>query len=340
MSATLFQLVKKYESVSIVGMCKNAGKTTALNSIVDGYEGQKKILALTSIGRDGEDVDLVTGTKKPGIYVHAGTLVATASSLLKSCDITREVLDTTGISTPMGEVVILRALSDGNVQLAGPSIVDQLVGLSGRFRQLGADRIVIDGAINRRTLSTRRLTEATVLCSGASCDREMDKVIQSTAHTCRLLMLPQLENEIERGKIEMLDPGKTALLGKEIVYLEPGTGIADGLRKHMNNKTEIVYLDGALSNGIVKPLLMSGAENKGLTFVVQDASRILLSEHNFAMMEMRGWRIRVMEDINLVAVTVNPFSAYGYHFDKDRFKKEMEKQIDVPVIDVEGDAHD
>ena len=35
-------------------------------------------LGLTSIGRDGESTDVVTGTEKPGIFVREGTLIATA----------------------------------------------------------------------------------------------------------------------------------------------------------------------------------------------------------------------------------------------------------------------
>lgn len=103
---------------------------------------------MTSIGRDGESSDLVTGTKKPGIYVHKGTLIATTAGLLKWCDITKEILATTNMSTPMGDVVVLRALSDGNIQLAGPSMNDQLIEISKIFNRFGAGRVLIDGAIS------------------------------------------------------------------------------------------------------------------------------------------------------------------------------------------------
>ena len=121
MKPTIRELIAPYASVSIIGMCKNAGKTTVLNRIIREMADSGCTLGLTSIGRDGESKDLVTGTQKPGIYVREGTLVATASELiLRHCDVTREMLAATGISTPMGDVVILRARSDGNIQLAGP----------------------------------------------------------------------------------------------------------------------------------------------------------------------------------------------------------------------------
>lgn len=45
-------------------------------------------LGLTSIGRDGESTDVVTGTEKPGIFVREGTLIATARDMAAAgrCD--------------------------------------------------------------------------------------------------------------------------------------------------------------------------------------------------------------------------------------------------------------
>ena len=62
MKPTLSQLIAPYSSVSIIGMCKNAGKTTVLNRIIREVNGNGQTIALTSIGRDGENKDLVTGT--------------------------------------------------------------------------------------------------------------------------------------------------------------------------------------------------------------------------------------------------------------------------------------
>lgn len=87
----LLPLIEPYRSLSIIGMCKNAGKTTVLNRILSEMQETGKTLGLTSIGRDGESVDVVTQTHKPGIYVREGTLIATAVEMLKYCDISREL---------------------------------------------------------------------------------------------------------------------------------------------------------------------------------------------------------------------------------------------------------
>ncbi|MFR6085879.1 MAG: hypothetical protein ACLUIX_00750 [Oscillospiraceae bacterium] len=72
MSAELLQLLNGVQTMSIVGMCKNAGKTTMLNWMLH-HDRLQGTLGLTSIGRDGESTDVVTGTEKPGIFVREGT---------------------------------------------------------------------------------------------------------------------------------------------------------------------------------------------------------------------------------------------------------------------------
>ena len=148
----LIRRLNETKTMSIVGMCKNAGKTTMLNWLLTAGH-LRGTLGLTSIGRDGESTDVVTGTEKPGIFVREGTLIATAKDMLRLGDVTKEILMTTGIPTPLGEVVIMRARSAGYVQLAGPSITTQLRSVSESFFALGAEK----SAPTRRTAATIRI---------------------------------------------------------------------------------------------------------------------------------------------------------------------------------------
>ena len=192
MSAELLQLLNGVQTMSIVGMCKNAGKTTMLNWMLH-HDRLQGTLGLTSIGRDGESTDVVTGTEKPGIFVREGTLIATAKDMLRLGDTTLEIMETTGIPTPLGEVVIFRARSDGNVQLAGPSITTQLKEVSRLFFEMGADKSIIDGALGRKSLGARAVAEGVILCTGASYHMSIDKVVADTAHVYRLMNLPKAE---------------------------------------------------------------------------------------------------------------------------------------------------
>lgn len=337
--ASLKDLVKPYNSISIIGMCKNAGKTTVLNRLLRELSQEGQTLALSSIGRDGEDKDLVTGTRKPGIFIREGTLAATASELLlRHCDVTREILDTTGVPTPMGEVVIFRGKSDGFVQLAGPSITAQLAALREDFFRLGADKVIFDGALSRKSLCSRQVTEATVLCTGASYSRSMETVLQDTAYQVRLLTLPETKEQTLKA-LSGSPLRDTLFLEEGGLWTVPGgVSLEDALRSRQDKGVKAVFFGGALSDFSLKPLLMSNAPIKGLTFVVRDSSKLLLKQDSYEKLTRRGIALEVLDSVNLAAVTVNPFSAYGVHFPKEEFAQRMQALVQLPVIDVMEDS--
>ena len=335
---TLGSLIDEYKSLSMIGMCKNAGKTTAFNQLIKELNDKDEVFAVTSIGRDGESSDLVTGTKKPGIYVHKGTLIATTAGLLKWCDITKEILATTNMSTPMGDVVVLRALSDGNIQLAGPSMNDQLIEISKIFNRFGAGRVLIDGAISRKTLASKAVTEATVLCTGASYHKDIQVTVAHTAYFCRLLSLPAMENERVRAAIkEKGNEGKVLLIHEngDAVSCRTMKTMEEALYKKEYKDFKYIYVSGALSDGAIRPTLISSVPLKDKVFIVDDSSKILLTAPVYEKIGIKWASIAVLDTIHLAAVTINPFSAYGYDFDKDEFYERMSAAVDVPVINVE-----
>ncbi len=332
MEKNLLSCIAPYSSVSIIGMCKNAGKTTALNQIIREATRHGEILGLTSIGRDGEDKDLVTGTRKPGIFVAEGTLIATASQLaLRHCDVTKEILDTTGIFTPMGQVVLLRAKSDGNVQLAGPSMTSQLAKVREDFFRLGANRVLIDGALSRKSLCSRRVTEATILCTGASYHKNIHTVVADTAFQCRVLSLPETDEGPLRQLSEAVDRDTVLWTEEGPVSLAAGMKLEDALRKQ---PARAVFFGGALTDHVLQPLLMSSVPLQGISLVVRDSSKILLKQDIFEKIQRRGMALQVIDSVNPVALTVNPFSAQGFHFDPAELKERMEQATQLPVFDV------
>lgn len=303
MRQELLQQLHSVKTMSIVGMCKNAGKTTMLNWLLANTDG--RTLGLTSIGRDGESTDVVTGTEKPGIFVPEGTLIATAKDMLRLGDVTKEILMTTGIPTPLGEVIIMRTRSAGFVQLAGPSITTQLKEVSDAFFQLGAEQSIIDGALGRKSLGARTVAEGVVLCTGASYHMSMEKVVADTAYIYRLMNIPKAENVPEAGQ------------SLEADFKEKGEAL----------------IGGALTDTMVLPLLKSGVLRRG-RLVVRDPSKILLSPDTLDKLEVREVKLQTVQSARTLCITVNPFSAYGWHFDKDAFMAAMREAVDAPVINV------
>lgn len=116
----LNQLKNKYSVVSIIGMAKNAGKTTALNYILEEAMDEGMCLGVTSTGRDGESTDLVTGTEKPRVYLEQGTIVSVPKGLYDLAEAGLEILRMTKYRTSLGRLMLCRVAESGYVQIAGP----------------------------------------------------------------------------------------------------------------------------------------------------------------------------------------------------------------------------
>lgn len=315
----------KSASVAIMGMCKNAGKTTVLNSILQGMGDF--CMGLTSIGRDGEETDVATATPKPRLYVKSGTVFATAQTLLKYCDTTLEVLDTSGIYTSLGEVILLKAKSDGNIQIAGPSTVEGLIKIHSLMKQYGADKCFFDGAISRKSLSVPSLCDETVLCSGASYSRSMSATVNDTAYFAQLFTL-----DIANTKPVHKDKYALSFLSEEIK-----TDSQDAVRQalQIHGAVKEISVNGAVTDSFITMLLTSGVRDCTLT--AEDPSRLLMSHSLFQKCTVRNIKLQVLSRSDLRAIAINPFSAYGAGYDANAFYDLMCKAAEplkIPVFDV------
>lgn len=335
---SIFQMVQKYDSISIIGMNKNVGKTTTLNHILKEARGRIS-LGLTSIGRDGEDQDIVTATEKPKIYVERGTIIATAKQCLLNSDITREILKTTGFNTPMGEIVICRALSDGNVDLGGPSVNSYMVEIIDDLKRFGSELVIVDGALSRKTFASPSITNATILATGAALSKNMNVVIQETSHTIKLL---STENEVDSGILKLargvLQSGRIGIIRRDstvkILQVLTALGSSKEIVEAIDQNTSYVVIKGAVSDNLMQDIMTATNQYKGVTFLVEDGTKIFLTSDTLYKFKKQGGIIKTINPINIVCVTCNPKSPYGYEFDKYKFLDGLRNNLNVPVFDV------
>ena len=277
-----------------------------LNTLIRSYSRRGIVLGLTSIGRDGEDRDIVTNADKPKIYIDEGTVFA--SSLLALCDVTKEILMCTGISTPLGEVIIIRARSGGYVQLAGPSINVQVINVCDALRSYGAETVIVDGAFARKTTASPAVTDTAILCTGAALNRNMQRVIEETCHVHELLKSEKINNEL--------------------------SGLTKGMALAMvnNDKTCRGFEQAALTDSLANNLVREGIQEA--IIVAQDSSKFLVSSQTYQKLMLRKIKLMVKESTRLIAVAINPVSANDYEFDSVEFKNALSGAISTPVINV------
>ena len=109
----LYQLKGDYKTLSIVGMAKNAGKTTALNYLIEEAMDEGLLLGITSTGRDGETCDLVTNTDKPKVYLDEGTIVTVPVQLYELAETGLEIIKRTKYGTSLGDLLLCRVAESG-----------------------------------------------------------------------------------------------------------------------------------------------------------------------------------------------------------------------------------
>lgn len=332
MTPMLAPLVGDAPTVTIIGLCKNAGKTTAMCRLIEELRGEN--LAMTSVGRDGERTDVVTGTEKPEIWVRAGTLFATARGMLPLCDATIQVEGVTDVMTPLGAVGVFRALSDGFIQLAGPSAVNQLGPLSRRFRALGAERVLIDGAAGRKSLAGAEPGACAILCVGASMDGGIPAIAAETAFTCALFATPEAENTGLWDALSRVE-GRYALFTPEGEALPLPLEENGQPRVHeLPREKCVLWIEGGVTGPALRALARRGAP---IAVASPDATHFLADRTSAETFFRCGGELLVRQKLTIAAVTANPWSAYGKHLDGGALLEALRSVVAVPVVNVRGE---
>ncbi len=334
----LYELQEKYKTVSIVGMAKNAGKTTALNYLIEEAMDDGVRLGITSTGRDGETQDLVTGTEKPQIYLEQDTIVTVPAQLYDLADAGLEILKKTKYSTPMGTLLICRVSDSGYVQIAGPPAAMDTKKVCAEMLGYGCELILIDGAIDRKSIASPETSDAIILSTGAVLSRSMRKVVDETAHIVNLYSIPEMEAGEARTLIEENNcDDRIMLIDKEgeITKLNLTTGLGSSrfIDDEIDESTAYVYIPGAFTNSVI--IDIDSKKLKQVTFILKNPTKIFLNAMDWARFRKKGLKVNVLKNIEIAAITVNPWSPAGYTFDREALSQAMKEAIPgMPVIDV------
>jgi hypothetical protein len=179
-------------SLAVIGLVKNAGKTTVVNALMANCP---HLFGLTSLGLDGERIDHLTGLAKPRIAPPAGTLVATTQGSLDRSGYAMEVLEELPFLTPLGRVIIGRAGNEGQVEVSGPTTLTELRVTIERLQAHDAEQVLVDGAINRIGSASPRVSDGVVVATGGMVGDTLGDVLETTAATLDMLLLPAVSDE-------------------------------------------------------------------------------------------------------------------------------------------------
>lgn len=351
---TLLEFVRANDDVltrladlAIVGTAKNVGKTTTLNWLLERFSGER--LGLTSVGRDGEEYDAVTDLPKPRVIPPMGTLVATSLTSAKRSGTNLALVAETNFRTALGRVGIYRVQSSGPVEVSGPVSTMEAAAIRARLKDLGAERVLIDGAIDRRASASGRLADVVILATGMAMldagggrlagqphydptqpvthEDAMNEVASRTAAIVRMLALPSDSKTAPASTGALLPDGKF-VPWKGLTALDHG----DVLVQWLPPEAETLVISGALTDDLARALLRN--RRKPLTLLVPDGTHVLCSQDTFDRMAARGLLCRAAHPIHLLAVTANPTSPHLAAAEPAAFLEALRKTITLPVFDL------
>lgn len=351
----LSELIAPARRLALVGLAKNTGKTETLAALLRECQERTRRVGVTSVGRDGEERDVIDiRIEKPRVELCAGSLVATTDALLRAGAIPHELVLETGVRTPLGRVLIARLLTQGTIEVAGPSAAVDVREVCDAMLAHGAEQVLVDGAIDRRAASSPAVSDGLVMSTGAALHEEIEQVVTRTREAVELVRLPELSEphvreiaQTNAASALVGAPGEEALtLHPSFVLTSTAADIAQLLRARPSASHLVVR--GALCEPFLAELLSARdsnpptplptptrLESRELQLVVADATKVFLSDHSCEWYRRQGISISVLAPIDLRAITVNPVAPQSHSFDSPRLRALLEEAIpDVPVIDV------
>lgn len=327
-------------STAIIGMDKNVGKTTVLNYLINKTEGSV-ILGLTSIGRDGESTDRVTYTPKPLVFIRKGTLVATTRNCLINSDITKEILESTDIKTPMGDIIIARSKSDGYIDLAGPSTTTQMKSIIDKLKLYGAEKVFMDGAISRMTQCSPSIVDTAILCTGANISGSLKTIVEKTANTVRLLTLPSIDlqkydNYVDRENISEYNAAFYYAAEKRYLKCNTALDIVNRISDFFDEDLKIIEIKGVFSVPLAEKIIAVKSKKQKLEIVIEDGTKAFIDHSIFDSLLRNNIKLNVKNPINLKGLFYNPCALSGYRFDETLFKQHLEESTGYKAVNVLG----
>jgi hypothetical protein len=239
----------------------------------------------------------------------------------------------------MVEILVLKSMENGYIELAGPSINSQLSTICKDLIQLGCDFVLVDGAFDRKSFATPLISDATILSTGASVDKSMKYVIDTTVHTVRIFSIEAESNEeiIKLANI-IVNDSKIGIINKtrkiKIVNVLTALDSSKEIFENLTPDTEYLIIKGAITNNLLKSLFMYLKKHKKITIITEDATKLFISEPTLKIYEKMGGIIKVLNPIKIIALTINPTSPLGYEFNKDEFLKLLKKKIPLPIYNL------
>lgn len=331
-------LHERDHTIALIGVAKNAGKTTALGVLADELRNQGETLGLVSVGIDGEATDAISGAAKPPVYVGPGDVVATADRALHQSGLAADILRTTAIRTPLGEVVVARARREGRVVLAGLRHRADVRAMRDALGDAGVTRVLIDGAFDRLAAADPDTSDAVILAAGLS-GGSLDQCVRATTDRVAQLTLPAVgaahESDHRSALPSAWQPVPDAAISARSPWqlgVNGWTSIAASSLLTWSDAPSAAPALAVFAPGVITESGLTRVERALApdgVLVINDGTRVEFAAARALRRFRRHHPVFARQAIHLRAVTVNPTRSDG-----TRVPLAERLKLSVPVVDV------
>ncbi len=289
--------------VSLVGLNKNSGKTETLIYILNSLYRNNINVAVTSIGFDGEKVDMIFNHAKPEFVVPKGTFIATAELVVNNIKGEHTVLEDIEEYGPLGKIYIIKANSQLTTELVGPSSIDGLRKVCKCLKKY-CSKVFIDGAYNRIAQISPDLVDYSILSIGGT----SLEVLKKRAEKLMLL------RSIPEYNLHMLDK----YFGQDLHFLV-NEDLKSVSKVDQSKRNSTLIYNGALTENVAKIALEKKAK-----LIVSDISKIFLKETTIKKF-INNNSLYVYYKDEVLLISYNPLNFSGQSYESEEFGKEISK---------------
>ena len=323
----------KYKSCSIVGLEKNTGKTECFNYVLQRLPLDKKRIAVSSIGIDGETTDQVTKTAKPEIFLREGVYFGTSEKHYLMKRLSAELLEITNENTSLGNIIIGRALTPGKILLSGPSSTLGLRRWMDEMKKYDIDLTIIDGALSRMSLASPTVSESMILATGAAYSANINTLVQKTAFVVQMINL-YLTSEDNRETFNDIKNGVWAIDEDDVLHdLKVASSLSININTDGLKKCKTLFVSGALTDNFINHIRQNKIFNE-TEILVRDFTKIFLTPMTYNSFVNAKRKITVLQKSKLIAVCVNPTSPNGIVLDSEKLCNTLSEAIKLPVYNL------
>ena len=321
----------------------------------------RKRIAVSSIGIDGETTDQVTKTAKPEIFLREGVYFGTSEKHYLMKRLSAELLEISNENTSLGNIVIGRALTPGKILLSGPSSTNGLRRWMDEMKKYDIDLTIIDGALSRMSLASPTVSESMILATGAAYSANINTLVQKTAFVVQMINLDltsednrEIFNDIKNGVWAIdadtdidsdtdidadadtdidSDSDADIMKGRRLVDLKVASSLSININTDGLKKCKTLFVSGALTDNFINHIRQNKIFNE-TEIVVRDFTKIFLTPMTYNSFVNGKRKITVLQKSKLIAVCVNPTSPNGIVLVSEKLCNTLSEAIKLPVYDL------